>query len=132
VAAGNRGFQILDVSQPERPVQLGTYGFFAENVRSARVEGTLGYLSTSSGLQIIDLSKLVQPIMRIEWKGGFPALELSGIVGASYVLEYAPSLSGAGNWTALSTFTLSNNSETLPDPSSATGSQRFYRLRLAP
>ena len=125
-------FQILDVSQPERPVRVG--GLYASTVGlvwDVHVVGNLAYLSTSSGLQILDVSRLVQPRLRIDWGGEFPALQLSGIVGANYMLEHSPSLPGS-NWTALSTVTVSEDSETFLDATSAMGSQRFYRVRLVP
>jgi hypothetical protein len=63
-----------------------------------------------------------------------PKLEISGINGRSYRIEYADSslANGSNNWQTLTNFTLSNGPYTWTDMSATNSPQRFYRAVLLP
>ena len=70
--------------------------------------------------------------LSINQTGRLPSLQISGAVGATYLVEQVAALPPTGNWTPLATLTLTNNLQTVMDTTLADGSQRFYRARLVP
>jgi len=63
--------------------------------------------------------------------GSPPELELFGLTGRDYLIQYATSLQNGGNWQTLVTIPLTESPLTWQD-TNATNSQRFYRAVLPP
>lgn len=61
------------------------------------------------------------------WSANGFTVSLPSQIGSTYTLQYLDSLSG-GNWTSLSSVSGNGEALTLSD-TSATGNQRFYRVR---
>jgi hypothetical protein len=63
-----------------------------------------------------------------------PSLNISGLVGASYRVEYATNLvpGGSTSWQALSNFSLQGSPTMIADGQAAGASKRFYRAVLLP
>jgi hypothetical protein len=63
VADGERGLQIIDVSNPSAPVRRGGYDT-SGNALDVCVSGDLAYVADGYGLQIIDVSNPAAPVWR--------------------------------------------------------------------
>jgi hypothetical protein len=69
--------------------------------------------------------------LKVELRGGVPALAAIGAVGCRYELESVPVLVPVGGWTTLASFMLTNSPQIVADPAPGLNQSRFYRLRLA-
>ena len=58
---------------------------------------------------------------------GLPALNIEGVLGTTYRIEYSTSLA-AGTWTKLIEIPLSSSPFTYIDPGAVGSSSRFYRV----
>jgi formylglycine-generating enzyme len=58
----------------------------------------------------------------------YAGLTISGTVGASYTVQFVPSLGRNYNWATLATFVLTNSPYLWMDTSNPGSSQRFYRV----
>lgn len=72
------------------------------------------------------------PFLGVHVGAEAPLLEIGGVIGRQYVVEYASSLSSGEAWFALPAVTLTNSPQGVVDPTAATAPQRFYRARLLP
>jgi hypothetical protein len=66
--------------------------------------------------------------------GSTPSLNVSGLVGAPYRIDFATNLviSGSNFWQTLSNFSLLASPYTISDPQAVMNSKRFYRAVLRP
>ena len=62
--------------------------------------------------------------------GAPPALTITGILGASYQVQFTSQLAASNQWTALTNVLLSNSAYLLHDPATASNAARFYRALL--
>ncbi len=87
------GLQILDLSNPTSPVQLGTFGF-KQPVNEIQVVGSVAYLAASgNGLQILDVSDPAKPTKLGEFTTSNGFTQGIHIVGTTaYIADLASGL----------------------------------------
>lgn len=113
---------ILWLAQVE-PAQAGYY--------SVVVTNSLGNCTSAVAVLNVD----VPPRLDIRLSDGLPQLELSGLAGYDYAVEYAPEIPWATGWVVFTNVTLTAETRPWVDTSVHGVSQRYYRARpldLAP
>jgi hypothetical protein len=127
-------FAILDVSDPVNPRPLVHYGEGFDDawgVGAIDVVGDTAYFAAGrQGLLILDVAiPSSTPLLHIQQTTGSPSLEISGRIGATYVVEHTASLT---NWKLFTTLTLTNSLQTIMQATREGTSQQFYRARRVP
>jgi len=91
---------------------------------SVVVTNLAGSVTSSNAL----LTVLVPPSLALQLSSGYPFLNLNGMVGNDFVIEYSTNLSNT-NWiTLLSLSNLLTSPYQFPDPAGIVPSARFYRV----
>jgi ELWxxDGT repeat protein len=86
---GSYGLQILDVTDPLAPVQVGVYGDGGSMyLRDVQVVRNLAYLANDGGLEVVDISNPASPspVGRCDLGGSAASLQVSG--DRVYVADY--------------------------------------------
>jgi hypothetical protein len=110
---------------PPPPVRMNTFLF---GTRNALIVGAFGNFPNWTAA-----SALSDSFVGLNLNPGFPPqLQVSGVNGWAYRIDYIDNLRPDGNnWQELTSFSMSNSPFLWTDPT-ATNSQRFYRAALSP
>jgi hypothetical protein len=89
-----------------------------------------GQAHEGSGCSYVETTTVTPPFIRLglDWSQGAPLLSLTGETGRQYTVESVPVLSPSNTWQSVTTLMLTNNPQSVGDPTGAQ-SQRFYRAR---
>jgi len=130
VADGTSGVQVIDVSDPRNPVRTGGKKLNTEAI-GIRVEGQYAYVGKGpGGLQVLDVSQAVAPSLGITRTAQGADLLLFGATGRAYALESTTVLAPAASWSVATNVVLTTNQLSLPNFSTSTVENRFFRVRL--
>jgi hypothetical protein len=70
------------------------------------------------------------PVLSIAWSNGSPRLNLSGVIGCRYAVDYKTSLAANNNWQSLATNLLWVDPLSFTDTNAIGNVRRFYRARF--